>query len=212
MEPRRLPGRGARPLRRCATPPINALGGSSESDAFEGGMIPNQNWYAPSLTSNREAGLGDWSIKDITDLLQTGVSHRGAVYGPMAEVVHNSLQYLNDEDTARDGGLPEGHRARPSPPTSQRAAADDREQPADQPGKTVYDKQCASCHGARGRRQAAALSAARRQPVDPDAVGGQPDPHGAQWRLSAGHDGQSAAATACRRSRTSCPTTRSPPW
>lgn len=26
---------------------INALGGSSESKAFEGGMIPNQNWYAP---------------------------------------------------------------------------------------------------------------------------------------------------------------------
>ena len=35
---------------------INALGGSRESQAFEGGMIPNQNWYAPSLTSNREAG------------------------------------------------------------------------------------------------------------------------------------------------------------
>ena len=27
-----------------------------------------QNWYAPSLTSNKEAGLGEWSIKDITDL------------------------------------------------------------------------------------------------------------------------------------------------
>src|SRR3569833_1319708 len=78
--------------------PINALGGSSQSDAFKGGLIPMQNWYAPSLTSNREAGLGDWSIKDITDLLQTGVSARGVVYGPMAEVVHNSLQYLTDED------------------------------------------------------------------------------------------------------------------
>ena len=58
----------------CHTP-INALGGSSESQAFEGGLIPMQNWYAPSLTSNREAGLGDWSIEDIADLLQTGVSH-----------------------------------------------------------------------------------------------------------------------------------------
>ena len=77
---------------------INVLGGSSESKEFEGGMIPNQNWYAPSLTSNREAGLGDWSIKDIADLLQVGVSHRGTVYGPMAEVVYNSLQYLTDED------------------------------------------------------------------------------------------------------------------
>ena len=35
---------------------INALGGSSDSQAFEGGLIPMQNWYAPSLTSNKEAG------------------------------------------------------------------------------------------------------------------------------------------------------------
>ena len=31
-----------------------------------------QNWYAPSLTSNKEAGLGDWSIEEIVDLLRTG--------------------------------------------------------------------------------------------------------------------------------------------
>jgi len=45
--------------------PINALGGSSDSKAFEGGLIPTQNWYAPSLTSDKEAGLGDWSIEAI---------------------------------------------------------------------------------------------------------------------------------------------------
>ena len=61
--------------------PINALGGSPESKAFQGGLIPMQNWYAPSLTSNKEAGLGDWSIDEIVDLLRTGVSDRGAVYG-----------------------------------------------------------------------------------------------------------------------------------
>jgi mono/diheme cytochrome c family protein len=77
---------------------INRLGGSSEAQAFEGGMIPNQNWYAPSLTSNQEGGLGNWSVKDIADLLQVGVSHRATVYGPMAEVTYNSLQYLTDED------------------------------------------------------------------------------------------------------------------
>ena len=42
---------------------INKLGGSKTSQEFEGGMIPNQNWYAPSLTSNREAGLGNWSLE-----------------------------------------------------------------------------------------------------------------------------------------------------
>src|SRR4029077_18026645 len=77
---------------------INRLGGSKTSQEFSGGMIPNQNWYAPSLTSNREAGLGDWSIKEIGDLLQAGASHRATVYGPMSEVTFNSLQYMNEED------------------------------------------------------------------------------------------------------------------
>ena len=61
----------------CHTP-INALGGSSEARAFQGGLIPMQNWYAPSLTSNKEAGLGDWSIDDIVDLLKSGRSRRTA--------------------------------------------------------------------------------------------------------------------------------------
>ncbi|MDB5820654.1 MAG: alcohol dehydrogenase, partial [Rhizobacter sp.] len=100
---------------------VNALGGSSESKAFEGGMIANQNWYAPSLTSNREAGLGNWTIKEISDLLQAGVSHRGTVYGPMAEVVYNSLQYMSDDDIAAMSvylkALPQ--RDSEPPPTSQ---------------------------------------------------------------------------------------------
>lgn len=129
---------------------INALGGSSESKAFEGGMIPNQNWYAPSLTSNHEAGLGEWSIKDISDLLQVGISNRGTVYGPMAEVVYNSLQYLTDEDVAAMAvylkALPERDSG-PEIPSSARLVA-----PAVMElGRTVYEKQCAMCHGDEGK-------------------------------------------------------------
>jgi mono/diheme cytochrome c family protein len=129
---------------------INALGGSSESKAFEGGMIPNQNWYAPSLTSNREAGLGDWDIQEIADLLQVGVSKRGTTYGPMAEVVYNSLQYLTDEDVKAMAvylkALPQ--RESEPPPTSQaRLVA-----PAVMElGRKVYEKQCAVCHGDEGK-------------------------------------------------------------
>src|SRR5277367_545167 len=59
-------------LGHCATchTAINALGGSSESEAFQGGLIPMPNWSAPSLTSHKEAGLGDWSLNDIVDLLR----------------------------------------------------------------------------------------------------------------------------------------------
>lgn len=130
---------------------INALGGSSESKEFEGGLIPMQAWYAPSLTSNREAGLGDWSIEDITSLLRTGVSKRGAVYGPMAEVVYDSLQYLSDEDIRSMAvylkSLPP--RSSEAVPVSVSAREDrDRLYPL---GSKIYDAQCATCHGANGR-------------------------------------------------------------
>jgi mono/diheme cytochrome c family protein len=129
---------------------INALGGSSESQAFEGGLIPMQYWYAPSLTSNKEAGLGEWSIQEIVDYLRTGVSDRGAVYGPMAEVVYNSLQYLNDEDIRAMAvylkGLAQG--ASPDKPATPIPSAESSLLLS--LGKQIYDRECASCHGATG--------------------------------------------------------------
>ncbi len=133
----------------CHTP-INALGGSSEAQAFQGGLIPMQAWYAPSLTSNKEAGLGDWSVDEIVALLKAGVSGRGAVYGPMAEVVYDSLQYLTDDDVRAMAiylkGLGQG--SPPAPPSSHI--------PTEQGslllslGRVVYDAQCKACHGENG--------------------------------------------------------------
>src|SRR4051812_11994830 len=129
---------------------INALGGSSQSQAFEGGLIPMQNWYAPSLTSNREAGLGDWTIEEITDYLRKGVSARGAVYGPMAEVVYNSTQYLNDDDTRAMAiylkSLAQG--TSPDKPAAPLPSAESSLLLS--LGKQIYDRECASCHGAQG--------------------------------------------------------------
>jgi mono/diheme cytochrome c family protein len=136
----------------CHTP-INALGGNSQADAFKGGLIPMQDWYAPSLTSNKEAGLGDWSIEDITDLLQKGVSKRGAVYGPMADVVYNSLQYLSDDDTkAMAVYLKSISTDSPTPPVSHLSHAESSL--LLNLGKTVYDRQCSSCHGVNGEGKA----------------------------------------------------------
>jgi mono/diheme cytochrome c family protein len=131
---------------------INALGGSSTSKEFEGGMIPNQNWYAPSLTSNREAGLGEWSLEDIGDMLQVGAARRGAVYGPMAEVTYNSLQYLSDEDVRAMAvylkALPPRDSSPPVPSSARLV------QPAVmETGRRIYEKQCAVCHGNEGKGQ-----------------------------------------------------------
>mgnify|MGYP001555585776 FL=1 len=131
---------------------INALGGSSESKAFEGGLIPMQDWYAPSLTSNKEAGLGDWSIEDISDLLQKGVAKRGAVYGPMAEVVYDSLQYLSDDDVRAMAvylkSLPQ-HGGENGASGKCSMSGEERELLV-RLGAKIYDAQCATCHGKRG--------------------------------------------------------------
>jgi len=129
--------------------PINALGGTSESQAFQGGLIPMQNWYAPSLTSNKEAGLGDWSIEEISDLLQTGISARGAVYGPMAEVVYNSLQYMTDQDT-RAMAVYLKSIAQDQPEAPRSSINTSEASLLVSLGKTVYDRDCSSCHGANG--------------------------------------------------------------
>jgi len=131
--------------------PINALGGTPESKAFQGGLIPMQNWYAPSLTSNKEAGLGEWNIDEIVGLLRTGVSHRGAVYGPMAEVTFNSLQYLSDADVRAMAvylkSLAEG--SPPGPESSGLSAPESSLLMS--LGQTVYEARCAVCHGSDGR-------------------------------------------------------------
>jgi mono/diheme cytochrome c family protein len=115
-------------------------------------MIPNQNWFAPSLTANRETGLGTWDVKDIADLLQVGASHRGAVYGPMAEVVYNSLQYLTDDDAHAMAvylkALPPRD-AEPLPTDQARLV----NPTALELGLKVYGVQCAVCHGADGKGQ-----------------------------------------------------------
>lgn len=126
---------------------INALGGSSDEKAFAGGLIPMQNWYAPSLTNNKEAGLGDWPVDDIIALLKTGQSRRGVVYGPMAEVVHNSLQYLTDADVHAMAvylkTLPE-HSTSASSDNARGATRVTASTLAR--GHAIYVAQCASCH------------------------------------------------------------------
>ncbi len=129
--------------------PINALGASSDDTAYAGGLIPLQNWYAPSLTSNRDSGLGGWSVADIADLLTGGASRRGAVYGPMAEVTHNSLQYLTRDDaTAMSVYLKSLLEVTPA---VVRAPAEPIPATLSALGQAVYEKHCASCHRSDGR-------------------------------------------------------------
>jgi mono/diheme cytochrome c family protein len=115
-----------------------------------GGLIPMLGWYAPSLASNAEAGLGSWDGAEIVQLLKTGVAPRATVFGPMAEVVAQSLQHLSDADLAAMAGY---LKSLPAEPAAVRnaPAPDERRQQVLEQGRGLYETHCVDCHGADGK-------------------------------------------------------------
>lgn len=140
----------------CHTP-RNVLGASSDMVDLSGGVIPMQNWYAPSLASPDEAGVANWEIADIVRLLQTGAAASATVMGPMAEVVLHSTQHLTRADLRAMAvhlkSLPQGQphsKAQRSPPRSPEMV---------ERGAKLYHDHCAQCHGDDGQGVAGAYPA-----------------------------------------------------
>ena len=83
------------------------------------------------------------------DLLETGVSERGSVMGPMADVVRNGTQYLTAADLAAMTNflqaLPETPARRAKDDAGVPAAADARAR-----GARLYETHCLACHGEQG--------------------------------------------------------------
>ena len=133
----------------------NMLGATEEKRGLSGGLIPVENWYAPSLNDPHEAGLADWSTTDVVALLKTGTSPRGSVLGPMAEVVYQSTQHLSEADlTAMATYL----KALPAVAAADKQKAADKDAPSViqvsrrdvgvmERGNRIFDQRCAYCHG-----------------------------------------------------------------
>ena len=136
----------------------NALGASNAGHPLAGGPVPMQSWLAPSLRSNAQAGVGDWSEAEVVALLGAGVSTRGSANGPMAEVVFASTQYLNDADLRAMAvflrTLADERPAQFVPPPGAPAPAAVLDA-----GAGLYEKHCAACHGAAGQGVAGAYPA-----------------------------------------------------
>ncbi|GAB3445567.1 cytochrome c [Massilia solisilvae] len=131
----------------------NSLGASEQG--LSGGLIPQLGWYAPSLTADSEAGLGNWEVEHIVQLLRTGVSPRATVFGPMAEVVARSLQHLSSDDARAMALYLKSLPASPATPAAEAPAGAEAERTI-QAGKVLYEHHCADCHGADGRGKAPA--------------------------------------------------------
>jgi mono/diheme cytochrome c family protein len=126
----------------------NALGASDDSLDLAGGLIPMQNWYAPSLTAASEAGVAQWPLPQIVQLLKTGSTPQGSVSGPMAEVVLHSTQYLSDTDLAAMAGFLQALPQSPPPPGAPPPVLAPRQAAL---GAKVYDQHCVACHGDKGQ-------------------------------------------------------------
>ncbi len=121
----------------------DSLGGTPQGKSLRGGQIPVQDWYAPDLSMQRHGGLQGWRKQDVVDLLKSGLSARGAAFGPMADVVASSTQHLTWDDLQAIATY-----LASLPP---RAPVPEQNSPLDaaamvRQGEKVYGDHCAACH------------------------------------------------------------------
>ena len=145
--------------------PRNAMGAVEKSAGLTGARIGD--WFATNLTPNRQTGIGSWSTEQLVAFLRAGQNAHMVAEGPMAEVVHNSLHWLTDEDLTAIATYLGDQPARASTLSEPPDAGFDRHAAA-----ALYIEHCADCHGAHGTGIAVLGPALRGNPlvVAPDPV------------------------------------------
>jgi alcohol dehydrogenase (quinone), cytochrome c subunit len=134
----------------CHTPRDSFMAEIPER-AHEGGEMTEpladgkrRRWSAVNLTSAKN-GLAAWSVDDLTRYLHKGVSRRAGTFGPMNEVIVNSLSKLTAEDVRAMAvylkSLPaRGEYAGEGVPPDLAAE-----------GASLYEEHCEECHQESGR-------------------------------------------------------------
>jgi len=179
--------------------PRNIMGAVKGKAVFTGSEVDG--FYAPDIASAALAKT--WSSENLVQFLKTGSSpQRGSVFGPMADVIHDSLSHLTDPDLAAivtylldsppPPDMPAPQKLSPLAPAVYRHAA------------KLYIDNCATCHQPHGTGIAGAVpplagnpAVTAREPYDVIAAVLEGLPAG-------GH------TVPCRPSRAACPMTKSP--
>lgn len=133
----------------CHTPRGFAMAEKSDA-AYQGGTFADQvaanksgRWHAVNLTSARH-GLGAWSVADIEKYLGKGVSARAGTFGPMNEVIVNSLKLLTPADLH---AMAVYIKSLPGPAFGgEKVSAG-----LVASGAPIYKDRCQKCHGESGR-------------------------------------------------------------
>lgn len=123
-----------------------AFGSLAADRGNAGGVIPGLGWHAPALD---RVSLSRWSQDELAHYLRAGTGKHGSAYGPMAEVIASSLQYLEPADAmamaAYLQSLPPAYPNRPmlrQPPASAGVGPT---------SIALYERHCADCHGNKGK-------------------------------------------------------------
>ncbi len=141
----------------CHTP-RNIMSGLIQSKSYAG--APIDAYYAPNISADKQFGVGGWSQDDLVAYLgNDGNMAKGSSYGPMQQVVEDSLMLLPKSDV-QDIALYLQSATAPRHTPAPGAVADAKSSIGD--GQTVYAANCAGCHGANG---------AGRGPIIPPLAG-----------------------------------------
>ena len=123
----------------CHTP-FNAFGASKDDKYLQGNQIDN--WTAPNITNDKQAGLGKWTVDDIVQYLKTGQTSFSLASGPMKDVIENSTSHMPDADLKAIAiYLKERGAAGPAAPAPLPAS-----DPRMQVGEAIFVDTCAACH------------------------------------------------------------------
>lgn len=118
----------------CHTP-LNPLGAPEEKYALTGGFGSGS--YAPNISFSRFVNV---SISQIVNIFSNNqLLSGGKIVGPMSEVIHDSLEYLTQEDLMAIGTYLKTVKSTLPPTVSAKITS--------KTGLKIYDKYCVGCHG-----------------------------------------------------------------
>lgn len=136
---------------------------------LSGSATPIDGWVAISLRGDHRDGLGSMTEEELFELLKTGRNSHSAVFGGMADVVNDSLQYLSDDDLRAIA-----HYLKTLPAANsndQPFVYDDKTAQAlfsgdvSQRGAQVFVDNCAACHRTTGKGYEQTFPALAGNPV-----------------------------------------------
>lgn len=118
----------------CHTP-LNPLGAPEEKYALTGGFGSGS--YAPNISFSRFVNV---SVSEIVNVFANNqLMSGGKLVGPMAEVVHDSLEYLTPQDLQSIAIYLKSVKSTLPPASNTKITS--------ATGQKVYDRYCVGCHG-----------------------------------------------------------------